>query len=47
MYFPRGMKVGVVWKPGWGLELSLPLLFLESLWLVILQANRVSEHVAT
>lgn len=36
-----------VWRLGWDSGLSQSLLFLESLWLVILEANRVSEHVAT
>lgn len=47
MYFPRGMEVGAVWKLGWGSGLSRSLLFLQLLWLVILEANRVREHVAT
>lgn len=47
MCFPRGMEVGAVWKLGSGSGLSQSLLFLEPLWLVILDANRVSELVAT
>lgn len=37
------MEVGAVWKLGWGSGLSLPLLFLKSLRLVILQVNEVTE----
>lgn len=47
MCSPRGTEAGAVWELDWGLGPSQPLLFLQSLWLIILEANRASEHVAT
>lgn len=47
MCSPRGTDAGAMWELSWGLGPSQPLLFLQSLWLVILEANRVNERVAT